>query len=106
MTIKEHAVPAAIGAAATLVAGFIVGSALGTFERGAQAADEDLILDVIARETVSEDDIRRLLAESQTIDINGRTLTYGQALSLINNNVVEVKSEQKHLKEALEALTE
>ena len=106
MTFKESALPAAIGAAATILVGVAITSLLGTFERGAQAADEDFIKDVIAENTVSEEDIRRLLLESQRIDMDGQTLTYGQALSLINTNVIEVQAEQKHLKEAIEALTE
>ena len=111
MTLKESVVPAALGAAATMVVGIVITSLLGTYKGGVDAAEEEHILQVIteyhlANPQLTEDDIKRALAESQTIDIDGKTLTYGQALSMINTTTTEIQSEQKHMKEALERLTE
>jgi len=69
----------------TLLVTAIVGSLLGVFQRGSDA--------------LTEDQIKAVLKETQVTVIDGETKTYGEALSLINE-------EQVRMKATLEALIE
>lgn len=67
-----------ISIVATFLVTAVLATLLSTYQRGSQALTEDQIKDV--------------LAETQVTVINGETKTYGEALSIINDEQVRMKA--------------
>lgn len=91
-----------ITAGATAALGMLALWALGVFQAGAAAIDDQHIKQIIAEETLDADDIRAILDEKLKT-ANGDT--YGQVLVLTKDQVIVLRTKVEILERAMTEFT-
>ena len=91
MTDQKTIISGITGAAIAAIVGLTVATFAGVFQRGSDA--------------LTEDQIKAVLKETLVTTINGETKTYGEALSLINGQVIVVQTRMDGMELALQALS-
>lgn len=91
-----------IGAAGMAILGLVGTWLLGTFDKGIEATEAETIRAVIEPLIWKEEDIKRILKESQTT-ASGET--YGQVLMSTKEEVIVLRTKVETMERALGALT-
>ena len=103
---KTWAITTAAGVVLTMIVTALVTRVLTTYERGEAALTVDQIKVVLESEGLTTEAIKDAVASSMTTDIDGQTLTYGQALSKIDRQLAILETNQRTLTRAVESLAE